>query len=116
MELDPPESLRLHMRGCGISRTWVRVDFPAPHVMYLCRGWKTFAHIHRLTEGLTLHFKLMEGGLLSIKVFGCFGTRARCYVESSSDSKDSSSGGSDEEDSDNDDEGVGRQVAGPDFD
>ena len=38
MELDPPESLRLHMRGCGISGTRVRVDFPAPHVMYLCRG------------------------------------------------------------------------------
>ena len=80
MELDPPESLRLHMRGCGISGTRVCVDFPAPHVMYLHRGWKTFAHIHRLTEGLTLHFKLMEGGLLFVKVFGCFGTRARCCV------------------------------------
>ena len=38
MELDPPESLRLHMRGCGISGTRVRIDFPAPHVMYLRRG------------------------------------------------------------------------------
>ena len=35
MELDPPESFRMHMRGCGISGTRVRVDFPAPHVMYL---------------------------------------------------------------------------------
>src|SRR3954464_12493646 len=87
MELDPPESLRLHMRGCWISGTWVRVDFPAPHVMYLRRGWKTFAHIHRLTEGLTLHFKLMEGGLLSVKVFGLFGPRARCCVENSSVAK-----------------------------
>ena len=93
MELDPPESLRLHMRGCWISGMRARVDFPAPHVMYLGRGWKTFAHIHRLMAGLTLHFKLMEGGLLSVKVFGCFGTRARCCVESSSDSEDSSSGG-----------------------
>ena len=55
MELDPPELLWLHMRGCTISGTRARVDFPAPHVMYLRRGWKTFAHIHRLTEGLTLH-------------------------------------------------------------
>ena len=114
MELDPPESLRLHMRGCGINGTRVRVDFPAPHVMYLPRGWKTFAHIHRLTEGLTLHFKLMEGGLLSDKVFGLFGTRARCCVESSSDSEDSSSGGSDEEDSGSDGEGSRRQDDGSD--
>src|SRR4051812_4755808 len=105
MELEPPESLRLHMRGCGISDTRVRVDFPAPHVMYLRRGWKTFARIHSLTEGLTFHFKLMEGGLLSVKVFELFGPRARCCVESSSDSEGSSSGGSDEEDSGSDDEG-----------
>ena len=92
------------MRGCGISGTRVRVDFPATHVMYLCRGWKTFAHIHRLMEGLTLHFKLMEGGLLSVKVFGLFGTRARCCMESSSDSEDSS-GGSDDEASRRQDDG-----------
>ena len=94
--------------------TRVRVDFPNPHVMYLCQGWKTFAHIHRLTEGLTLHFKLMEGGLLSVKVFGCFGTRARCCVESSFVSEDSSSGESDREDSGIDDEGSGRQDDGSD--
>ena len=114
MEVDPPESLWLHMRGCGINGTRARVDFPAPHVMYLRRGWKTFAHIHRLTKGLTLHFKMMEGGLLSVKVFGCFGTRARCCVDSSSDSEDSSSGESDEEESDIDEEGSGRRNGGPD--
>ena len=73
-----------------------------------------FAHIHRLTEGLTLHFKLMEGGLLFVKVFGHFGTRTRCCVESSSDSEDSSSGGSDEEDSGSDDEGSRCQDDGSD--
>ena len=104
MERDPPQSLRLHMRGCGISAMRVRVDFPTPHVMYLRRGWKTFAHIHRLTEGLTLHFKLMEGGLLSVKVFGDFDTRARCCVDSSSDGESSSSSESDEEGSDSDDD------------
>ena len=35
MELDPPQALWLHMRGCGNSGTWVDVEFPAPHVMYL---------------------------------------------------------------------------------
>ena len=37
MELDPPQTLRLHMRGCGNSGMQVDVDFPAPHVMYLRR-------------------------------------------------------------------------------
>ena len=81
--------------------------FPAPRVMYLCRGWKTFARIHSLTTGLVLYFKLMEDGLLSVKVFGDFGTRLKCCVESSSDgdSNDgsSSSSESDEEDSGEDD-------------
>ena len=114
MEVEPPETLRLHMRGCGISGTRVRVAFPAPNVMYLDRGWKTFARIHNLTEGFTLHFKLMEGDLLSVKAFGCFGTRAKCCVDSSSDSEGSSSSESDEEESDSDDEGSGRRDGGSD--
>ena len=92
----------------------VDVDFPAPHVMYLYRGWKTFARAHSLSEGLILHFKLMENGLLSVKVFGHLGTRLRCCVESSSDDETSSSSESDEEDSDSDDEGVKQEDA--DFD
>ena len=114
MELDPPHTLRLHMRGCGNSDTRVDVDFPAPHVMYLCRGWKTCARIHSLTAGLVLYFELMEGGLLSVKVFGDLGTRLKFCVESSSDDEDSSSSGSDEEDSESDDEGVERQDADSD--
>ena len=35
MEPDPPQTLILHMRGCGTGGTRVDVDFPAPHVMYL---------------------------------------------------------------------------------
>ena len=116
MELDPPQTLRLHMRGCGNGGTQVDVDFPAPHVMYLHSGWKTFARIHSLTAGLVLYFKLMEGGLLSVKVFGDLGTRLKCCVESSSDDENSSSSGSDEEDSDNDDEGVERRDADSDSD
>ena len=84
--------------------------------MYLHRGWKTFGRIHSLMEGLVLYFKLMENGLLSVKVCGDSGTRLKCCVESSSDDEDSSSSGSDEEDSDSNNEGVGRQDADPDFD
>jgi hypothetical protein len=112
MELDPPQTLRLHMRGCGNGGMRVDVDFPAPHVMYLCRGWKTFARVHSLTAGLVLYFKLMENGLLSVKVFGDFGTRLKCCVESSSNDGDSSSSGSDEEDSDSDDKGSRREDDG----
>ena len=78
--------------------------------MYLDRGWKTFARIHSLTEGFTLHFKLMEGDLLSVKVFGCFGTRAEWGDSEGS----SSSSESDEEESDSDDEGSGRRGGGSD--
>ena len=107
MEPDPPEMLELRMRGCGISGTRVSVVSPAPGVMYFDRGWKTFARIHSLTAGFTLHFKLMEGDLLAVKVFGDSGTRARCCVDSSSDSEDSPSSESDEEESDSDDDGGG---------
>ena len=116
MELDPPQTLRLHMRGCGNGGTWDDVDFPAPHVMYLRRGWETFARVHSLTAGLILYFKLMENGLLSVKVFGRLGARLRCCMESSTDDETSSSSKSDKEDSDNDDEGVERQDADSDFD
>ena len=105
MELDPPQVLQLHMRGCGNSGTWADVDFPAPHVMYLRRGWKNFARIHSLTAGLVLYFKLMEDGLLSVKVFGDFGTRLKCCVESSSDG-DSDDGSSSSSESDEEDSGA----------
>nr|XP_020156790.1 B3 domain-containing protein Os03g0212300-like [Aegilops tauschii subsp. strangulata] len=114
MELDPPPALRLHMRGCWNGSMRVDIDFPAPHVMYLRSGWKTFARAHSLLEGLVLHFKLMENGLLSAKVFGHLGTLLRCCVESSFDDETSSSSGSDEEDSDSDDEGVKQEDADSD--
>ena len=82
-----------------------RVDFPAPRVMYLRRGWKTFARIHSLTAGLVLYFKLMEDGLLFVKVFVDFGTRLKCCVESSSDG-DSDDGSSSSSESDEEDSGA----------
>ena len=105
MERDSPQTLRLHMRGCGNGGTRVDVDFPAPRVMYLRRGWKTFARIHSLTAGLVLYFKLMEDGLLSVKVFGEFGTRVKCCMESSSDG-DSDDGSSSSSESDEEDSGA----------
>nr|XP_020192918.1 B3 domain-containing protein Os03g0212300-like [Aegilops tauschii subsp. strangulata] len=114
MELDPPQALKLHMRGCGNGSMRVDVDFPAPHVMYLRRVWRTFARAHDMSEGLILHFKLMENGLLSVKVFGHLGTRLRCCAESSTDDEPSSSGESDKEDSNSDNEGVKREDADSD--
>ena len=63
------------MPGYGNGSTWVNVGFPRPHIMYLRHGRKTLAHAHSLSEGHVLHFKLMENGLLSIKVFGSSGIR-----------------------------------------
>ena len=114
MVLDPPQTLRLHMRGCENGGTRVDVDFPAPHVMYLHRGWKTFARVHSLTAGLVLCFKLMENSLLSVKVFGDLGTRLKCCVESSSDDEDSCLSKSDEEVSDSGDKGSRREDDGSD--
>ena len=67
-----------------------------------------------LSEELVLHFKLMENGLLSIKVFGHLGTCLRCCTESSTDNETSSSGESGEEDIDSDDEGIKREDADSD--
>ena len=64
-----------------------------------------FARIHSLTAGLVLYFKLMEDGLLSVKVFGDFGTHLECCVESSSDG-DSDDGSSSSSESDEEDSGA----------
>ena len=97
------------MRGCGNSDMMVDVDFHAPHVMYLHRGWKTFARAHGLSEGHVLQFKLMESGLLSVKIFGRSGGRLGCRAKSSTDDECSSLRESDKEDSDGDDDGSGRE-------
>ena len=80
--------------------------------MYLRRGWKTFARAHSLSEGLILHFKLMENGLLSVKIFGHSGGRLGSCAESSTDDESSSSSDSDEEDSEGDDDGTEREDDG----
>ena len=96
------------MNGCCHGDMWVNTGFPAPQVMLLRRGWKTFARTHCLMDGHVLCFKLAESDLLSVKVSGRSRHRLGCCAESSS------SGESDEEDNDNDDEGSGREDDGSD--
>src|SRR3954471_21530521 len=105
--------LQLPVHKFGVLR-YPYFSTPTPGVMYLGRGWKSFARIHSLTAGFTLHFKLVGDDLLSVKAFGDFGTQARCCVDSSSDSEGSSSSESDEEGSNSDDEGGGRRDDGSD--
>ena len=114
LEVDQPPRLRLHMKGCCHGDMWVNTGFPAPQVMLLCRGWKTFAHAHCLMDGHVLCFKLAESDLLSVKVFGRSGHRLGCCAESSTDGENSSLCESGEEDSDNDNRGSGQEDDGYD--
>jgi hypothetical protein len=104
MEVEQPSGLRLHMRGCCNGSMRADVEFLAPHVVLLRRGWKTFACAHSLAAGHVLHFKLMDATLLSVKVFGHSGARLGCCAESSTDDESSSSSDSDEEDTDGEDD------------
>ena len=109
MEEEAIRALRLHVRDCENGSMWADVDFPHPHVMYLHQGWKTFARAHSLMEGHVLYFKLMESGLLSVKVFGNSGIRLGCCLESSTNDESSSSSDNGEEDSSSDDDSSGRE-------
>ena len=104
LEIDQRPSIRLHIKGCCNGDMWVNTGFPAPQVMLLRRGWKTFECAHCLMYGHVLCFKLAKSGLLSVKVFGDFGTRLKCCVESSSD-EDSDDGSSSSSESDEEDGG-----------
>jgi hypothetical protein len=85
---------------------WADMEFPAPHVMLLLRGWKTFAHAHSLAARHVFHFKLMHAILLSVKVFGHSGARLGCCAENLTDDESSSSSDSDEEDTDGENSGA----------
>ena len=95
------------IRGCCDGSMRVDVEFPARHVMLLWCGWKTFARANSFLEGHILHFKLMESGLLSVRIIGRSGGRLGCCVESSTDDESASSSESDEEDNDGDDDSNG---------
>ena len=67
-----------------------------------------------MSEGHVLQFKLMENGLLSVKVFGRSRICLGCCTESSTDDESSSSSDSDEEDSGINNDGSGREDNGSD--
>ena len=95
------------MEGCCHGDMRVNTGFPAPHVMLLRRGWKTFTHAHCLMKGHIRYFKLVESDLLSVKVFGRSGHRLGCCAESSTDDESSSSRDREEEETGGEDEGDG---------
>ncbi|KAE8768140.1 L-ascorbate oxidase-like protein [Hordeum vulgare] len=95
--------LRLQVHGCGNSAVPVIVEQPGPWLLFLGRGWKSFARAHNLWDGQVLHFKMMADNLLSVKIYGSLGARLGCCEESSSWNNNPSSCESNEDGSDGSD-------------
>ncbi|KAE8809420.1 L-ascorbate oxidase-like protein [Hordeum vulgare] len=99
--------LWLRVHGCGNYAVPVTVEQSVPRLLFLGRGWKSFAHAHNLWDGHVLRFKMMTDNLLSVKIYGRSGVRLGCYKESSSGTDNPSSRESDEDGSDGSDGGYG---------
>ncbi|KAE8810762.1 l-ascorbate oxidase-like protein [Hordeum vulgare] len=84
MEVDKPQGVWLHIHGCRNGAVYAGVEYPAPRVMFLRRGWKTFARAHNFMAGHVLCFKLVEADMFSVKIYGHLGGRLGCCEESSS--------------------------------
>ncbi|KAE8803020.1 L-ascorbate oxidase-like protein [Hordeum vulgare] len=104
---EKPPMLWLRMHGCGNGAIPVVVEQPGPRLLFLRRGWKSFARCHNLWDGHVLRFKMMVDNLLSVKLYGRLGVRLSCYEVSSNGTASSSSCGSDEEGTDRSDIGYG---------
>ncbi|KAE8810106.1 L-ascorbate oxidase-like protein [Hordeum vulgare] len=76
--------LRLQVHGCSNGAVPVVVEQPGPRLLFLGRGWKSFARAHNLWDGHVLRFKLMANNLLSVKIYGISGVCLGCCEESSS--------------------------------
>ncbi|KAE8783116.1 l-ascorbate oxidase-like protein [Hordeum vulgare] len=100
MSEEKPPMLRLHVHGCGNGTVTVAVEQSGPRLLFLCRGWKSFAHDHNLWDRHVLCFKMMADNLLSIKIYEISGARLGCCEESSSGTDSPSSRESDEDGSD----------------
>ncbi|KAE8787137.1 l-ascorbate oxidase-like protein [Hordeum vulgare] len=70
MSEEKPLMLRLQVHGCGKDAVPLAVEQPGPRLLFLGRGWKSFARAHNLWDGNVLRFKLMSDNLLSIKIYG----------------------------------------------
>ncbi|KAE8771429.1 l-ascorbate oxidase-like protein [Hordeum vulgare] len=95
--------LRLH--GCGNDAVPVVMEQPGPWLLFLGRGWKSFARAHNLWDGHVLRFKMVADNQFSVKLYRNSGVRLRCYEERSSSTESPSSRGSDEEATDGSDSG-----------
>ncbi|KAE8791398.1 l-ascorbate oxidase-like protein [Hordeum vulgare] len=70
MEEEKPPVLWLRVHGCGNGTVPVAVEHPGPRLLFLGRGWKSFARAHNLSDGHVLRFKMTADNLLSIKLYG----------------------------------------------
>ncbi|KAE8786025.1 l-ascorbate oxidase-like protein [Hordeum vulgare] len=97
--------LRVHV--CGNGAVPVAVEHLGPRLLFLGRGWKSFARAHTLGDGHVPRFKMTADNLLSVKLYGSSGARLDCCEESLSEIDSPSSCGGDEEGSDGSDIGDG---------
>ncbi|KAE8794179.1 L-ascorbate oxidase-like protein [Hordeum vulgare] len=95
--------LWLRVHGCGNDAVPVTVEQPGPRLLFLGRGWKSFARAHNLWDRHILRFKMMADNLLSVKIYGSSRVRLGCCEESSSRTDSPSSHESDEDGSDSSD-------------
>ncbi|KAE8779188.1 L-ascorbate oxidase-like protein [Hordeum vulgare] len=99
--------LGLRVHGCGNDAVPVTVEQPGPRLLFLGRGWKSFARAHNLWHGHVLPFKMMADNLLSVKIYGSSGVCLGCCEESSSGTDSPSSRESNEDGSDGSDDEYG---------
>ncbi|KAE8809431.1 l-ascorbate oxidase-like protein [Hordeum vulgare] len=97
--------LWLRVHGCGNGAVPVVVKQPGPRLLFLDRGWKSFARAHNLWYGHVLRFKMMADNLLSVKIYGSLGVRISCSKESSSRTESPSSREGNEDGKDGSDSG-----------
>ncbi|KAE8786694.1 ribonucleotide diphosphate reductase [Hordeum vulgare] len=115
MEVDKPQGVWLHVHGYRNGVVYADAEYPAPRVILLRHGWKTFTRAHNLMVGHVLHFKLVEANMVSVKIYGHSIARLGCCKESMSDAESSSWSDSDEGDSANGDNDNDRDSESPTF-
>ncbi|KAE8806595.1 l-ascorbate oxidase-like protein [Hordeum vulgare] len=84
MRKEKPPMLRLRVHGCCNGAVPVTVEQPGPRLLFLGRGWKSFARAHNLWNGHVLRFNMMADNLLSVKIYWSSGVRLGCCEETSS--------------------------------
>ncbi|KAE8776925.1 l-ascorbate oxidase-like protein [Hordeum vulgare] len=99
--------LWLQVHCCANGTVPVAVEQPGPWLVFLSRGWKSFARAHNLWDGHVLRFKMMADKLLSVKIYGSSVVCLSYCEESSSGTKSHSSCEGDEDGTDGSDNGYG---------